>query len=116
MKPYTKKRLQSRKKRKNSRKRGGNLTKIARTASVAIKKIATEYAKNQGEKVFRDKPNILSQSLNINTKKNKTTNPSSYNVKHNVKRKVQHNKKGGFKTDVVDNLEDRDDDWIITKQ
>lgn len=24
--------------------------------------------------------------------------------------------KGGFKTDIVDNLEDRDDDWIITKQ
>jgi hypothetical protein len=25
-------------------------------------------------------------------------------------------KKGGFKADVVDNLEDRDDDWMITKQ
>ena len=24
--------------------------------------------------------------------------------------------KGGFKTDIVDDLEDRDDDWIITKQ
>ena len=24
--------------------------------------------------------------------------------------------KGGFKADIVDNLEDRDDDWIITKQ
>jgi hypothetical protein len=24
--------------------------------------------------------------------------------------------KGGFKTDTVDDLEDRDDDWMITKQ
>ena len=26
------------------------------------------------------------------------------------------NLKGGFKADIVDNIEDRDDDWIITKQ
>jgi len=25
-------------------------------------------------------------------------------------------KKGGFKADIVDYLEDRDDDWMITKQ
>lgn len=26
------------------------------------------------------------------------------------------NLKGGFKADIVDNIEDRDDDWVITKQ
>ena len=41
-------------------------------------------------------------------KKIKTTRKS--------KRKSSKTYKGGFKTDVVDDLEDRDDDWIITKQ
>jgi sRNA-binding protein len=104
MKSYTKKKIQYRKKHKNTRKRGQNLTNISPTTSASIKKI------------FRDKHNTLSQSLHVNSKKEKTTNISNYNVKHSIKRKVGHNKKGGFKTDIVDNLEDRDDDWIITKQ
>lgn len=100
-----KRRYTKKKKSRKNRKYGGNLGKIARTASVALKKIATEYGKNQGEKIFRDKPNILSYALKSNSKKNKIIMPSNYNIK-----------KGGFKADVVDNLEDRDDDWVRVKQ
>jgi hypothetical protein len=37
-----------------------------------------------------------------------------YGGKSRSKSKRYH--KGGFKIDSVDNIEDRDDDWLITKQ
>jgi hypothetical protein len=139
---HTKKRGHS---RKRGGKRGGNLTKIARTASMAVKKVATEYGKNQAQQVFRGKPNVVTHTLKANSKNNKIILPSAYNVKKkggnipipnaplpkiplpNIPNPIQPVsngisggkkwlKKGGFKIDAVDDLEDRDDDWMITKQ
>lgn len=40
--------------------------------------------------------------------------PQPINPVRNVN--IHRNIKGGFKADIVDNIEDRDDDWLITKQ
>lgn len=79
---HIRRQLHSRKRRTHSRNRkihGGTLSKISRSAVSAAKTLATEYAKNQGQLVFRGKPNILHH---ISNTKKKVIIPSPSNVKY----------------------------------
>ena len=49
-------------------------------------------------------------------KKSKRTQKKYYGGKKTMRRKYIKKHKGGFKADEVDILEDRDDDWMVTKQ
>jgi len=85
---YIKKKTHSRKHhKKNISKKGGKMTYIA-LPNVPLPKLPL--------------PNIPSPINPVSNKK--------------ITRRGGAYTKGGFKADVVDDLEDRDDDWMITKQ
>lgn len=67
---HTRKKFYSRKRRTHSRHRklhGGAISKISRSAVSAAKTFAKEYAKNQGQLLFRGKPNIIDHISKKNT-------------------------------------------------
>ena len=73
-KKYTKKQIKQKqtKRRKQNKKRqsrkinknGGMLKKVATPVAKGIITIGTEYGKDQAQKVFRDKPNVLKDITN----------------------------------------------------
>lgn len=78
-----------------------------------------KYTKKRGGKTTNYKPIPLptipaSTDNTIQDIMDETVNLVDYGGKPRSKSKKYY--KGGFKTDTVDNLEDRDDDWIRTKQ
>lgn len=81
-KRHTKRQLHSRRRRTHRKIHGGTLSRLSRSAASAAKTLATEYAKNQGQLLFRGKPNIIHH---ITNSKKKIIVPTTYNEKHNTK-------------------------------
>lgn len=63
-KQTTRKKQNKKRQSKKIKKNGGMLKKVATPVAKGIITIGTEYGKDQGQKVFRDKPNILKDITN----------------------------------------------------
>ena len=55
-------------KKRETRKNGGMLRQFTGPALSAVKTVGTEYAKDQAQKIFRDKPNVLKDITNTYNK------------------------------------------------
>ncbi len=63
-KKYNNKRKLKQTKRQTKKRNGGMLRKIASPIAKGVITIGTEYGKDQAQKVFRDKPNVLKDITN----------------------------------------------------
>ncbi len=85
-KKYTLKKYKKRK-TKTTKKKYGGMTKVFGNA---VKTIGTEYTKDQAQKIFLGKPNVL-KSINENSRENRLQNRSYLSYDKNNKENINPN-------------------------